>query len=133
MYNPYNNQFYNQSMLQPRYPQPIEPQPIMPKPMGLNGKVVDSIDTVKGMDINLDGSISYFPLADGSKIVTKQLNMDGSSKMVVYEQVKENIKEVKYITSDELDKAIKKIDLSDIKDEIDNLKKQIKKLKDSDN
>lgn len=125
MYNPYNNQFYNQSMLQPRYPQPIEPQPIMPKPMGLNGKVVDSIDTVKGMDINLDGSISYFPLADGTKIITKQLNMDGSSKMVVYEQVKENIKEVKYITSDELDKAIKKIDLSDIKDEIDNLKKQI--------
>lgn len=133
MYNPYNNQFYNQSMIQPRYPQPIEPQPIMPKPMGLNGKVVDSIDTVKGMDINLDGSISYFPLADGTKIITKQLNMDGSSKMVVYEQVKENIKEVKYITSDELDKAIKKIDLSDIKDEIDNLKKQIKKLKDSDN
>lgn len=133
MYNPYNNQFYNQSMIQPRYPQPIEPQPIMPKPMGLNGKVVDSIDTVKGMDINLDGSVSYFPLADGTKIITKQLNMDGSSKMVVYEQVKENIKEVKYITSDELDKAIKKIDLSDIKDEIDNLKKQIKKLKDSDN
>lgn len=133
MYNPYNNQFYNQSMIQPRYSQPIEPQPIMPKPMGLNGKVVDSIDTVKGMDINLDGSISYFPLADGTKIITKQLNMDGSSKMVVYEQVKENIKEVKYITSDELDKAIKKIDLSDIKDEIDNLKKQIKKLKDSDN
>ena len=133
MYNPYNNQFYNQSMIPPRYPQPIEPQPIIPKPMGLNGKVVDSIDTVKGMDINLDGSISYFPLADGTKIITKQLNMDGSSKMVVYEQVKENIKEVKYITSDELDKAIKKIDLSDIKDEIDNLKKQIKKLKDSDN
>lgn len=133
MYNPYNNQFYNQSMIQPRYSQPIEPQPIIPKPMGLNGKVVDSIDTVKGMDINLDGSVSYFPLADGTKIITKQLNMDGSSKMVVYEQVKENIKEVKYITSDELDKAIKKIDLSDIKDEIDNLKKQIKKLKDSDN
>lgn len=133
MYNPYNNQFYNQSMMQPRYTQPIEPQPIIPKPMGLNGKVVDSVDTVKGMDINLDGSVSYFPLADGSKIVTKQLNVDGTSKIVVYEQVKENIKEVKYITSDELDKAIKKIDLSDIKDEIDNLKKQIKKLKDSDN
>ena len=132
MYNPYNNQYYGQSIGQPRYTQPIEPQPIISKPMGLNGKVVDSIDTVKGMDINLDGSVSYFPLADGTKIITKQLNMDGSSKMVVYEQVKENIKEVKYITSDELNKAIKKIDLSDIKDEIDNLKKQIKKLRDKD-
>lgn len=132
MYNPYNNQYYGQPIGQPRYTQPIEPQPIISKPMGLNGKVVDSIDTVKGMDINLDGSVSYFPLADGTKIITKQLNMDGSSKMVVYEQVKENIKEVKYITSDELNKAIKKIDLSDIKDEIDNLKKQIKKLRDKD-
>lgn len=132
MYNPYNNQYYGQPIGQPRYTQPIEPQPIISKPMGLNGKIVDSIDTVKGMDINLDGSVSYFPLADGTKIITKQLNMDGSSKMVVYEQVKENIKEVKYITSDELNKAIKKIDLSDIKDEIDNLKKQIKKLRDKD-
>lgn len=132
MYNPYNNQYYGQPIGQPRYTQPIEPQTIISKPMGLNGKIVDSIDTVKGMDINLDGSVSYFPLADGTKIITKQLNMDGSSKMVVYEQVKENIKEVKYITSDELNKAIKKIDLSDIKDEIDNLKKQIKKLRDKD-
>lgn len=132
MYNPYNNQYYGQPIGQPRYTQPIEPQTIISKQMGLNGKVVDSIDTVKGMDINLDGSVSYFPLADGTKIITKQLNMDGSSKMVVYEQVKENIKEVKYITSDELNKAIKKIDLSDIKDEIDNLKKQIKKLRDKD-
>lgn len=132
MYNPYNNQYYGQPIGQPRYTQPIEPQPIIPKPMGLNGKIVDSVETVKGMDINLDGSISYFPLADGTKIITKQLNTDGTSKIVVYEQVKDNIKEVKYITNDELDKALKKIDLSDIKDEIDSLKKQIKKLKDSD-
>lgn len=57
-YNPYNPYFNNQQ-IQNRY-QPID-QPIGPKPMGLNGKVVDSIDTVKGMDINLDGTISYFP------------------------------------------------------------------------
>ena len=54
MYNPYNNQYYGQPIGQPRYTQPIEPQTLIPKPMGLNGKVVDSIDTVKGMDINLD-------------------------------------------------------------------------------
>lgn len=132
MYNPYNNQYYGQPIGQPRYTQPIEPQPIISKPMGLNGKIVDSIDTVKGMDINLDGSVSYFPLADGSKIVTKQLNVDGTSKIVVYTQTKEENKEVKYVTSDELDKALKKIDLSDIKDDIDTLKKQLKKLKNGD-
>lgn len=132
MYNPYNNQYYGQPIGQPRYTQPIEPQPIVPKPMGLNGKVVDSIDTVKGMDINLDGSVSYFPLADGSKIVTKQLNVDGTSKIVVYTQTKEENKEIKYITSEDLDKALKKIDLSDIKDDIKSLKKQIKELRDTD-
>lgn len=132
MYSPYNNQYYGQPIGQPRYTQPIEPQPIIPKPMGLNGKIVDSVETVKGMDINLDGSISYFPLADGTKIITKQLNTDGTSKIVVYEQVKDNIKEVKYITNDELDKALKKIDLSDIKDDIKSLKKQVKELRDND-
>jgi hypothetical protein len=128
-YNPYNPYFNNQQ-IQNRY-QPID-QAIGPKPMGLNGKVVDSIDTVKGMDINLDGTVSYFPLADGSKIITKQLNSDGTSKIVIYSQTKEDNKEVKYITSEELDKAIKKIDLSDIKDDIKSLKKQIKELRDND-
>lgn len=128
-YNPYNPYFNNQQ-IQNRY-QPID-QPIGPKPIGLNGKVVDSIDTVKGMDINLDGTISYFPLADGSKIISKQLNSDGTSKIVIYSQTKEDNKEVKYVTSEELDKAIKKIDLSDIKDDIKSLKKQIKELRDTD-
>ena len=132
MYNPYNNQYYGQPIGQPRYTQPIEPQSIISKPMGLNGKIVDSIDTVKGMDINLDGSVSYFPLADGSKIITKRLNTDGTSSIVVYSQTKEETKEVKYITNDDLNKALKKIDLSELKDEIKAHKKQIKKLRDKD-
>ena len=47
----------------------------------LNGKSVDSLDVVKAMDIPLDGSISYFPLTDGSAIVSKQLQNDGTSKI----------------------------------------------------
>ena len=133
MYNPYNNQFYNQSMIQPRYPQPIEPQTIMPKPMGLNGKVVDSIDTVKGMDINLDGSISYFPLTDGSAIVSKQLQNDGTSKIVVYKPMQEEKKDaIQYATLDDIQDAINDLDLSDIqdlKDEIKDIKKQLKEFK----
>lgn len=132
MYNNYNpyNPYYNQMGVQNRY-QPME-QIQVPKQAGLLGKSVDSLDTVKGMDISLDGSINYFPLTDGTMIATKQLLQDGTSKILVYKLVEDKIKEVKYVTQEDIDKAIKKIDLSDIKDDIKSLKKQIKDLRDSD-
>ena len=137
-YNPYNNQFFNPQS-QNRY-QPMEMSMTQQNPVqtqinrsnGLSGKLVDSIDVVKAMDISLDGSINYFPLTDNSAIVTKQLQTDGTSKIVVYKPVDNKTTEVKYATQEDVDKAIKKIDLSDIKDEIDALKKQIKKLKSGD-
>ena len=137
-YNPYSNQFFNPQS-QNRY-QPMEMSMTQQNPVqtqinrsnGLSGKLVDSIDVVKAMDISLDGSINYFPLADNSAIVTKQLQTDGTSKIVVYKPVDNKTTEVKYATQEDVDKAIKKIDLSDIKDEIDALKKQIKKLKSGD-
>lgn len=135
MYNQYNpyNQYYNSQ----RYQQPIvQQQPIQPiseiKLPSLQGKLIDNIDMVKVMDIPLDGSISYYPLTDGSGIVTKQLLQDGTSKTILYKPSDDKVKNIKYITNEELDKAIKKIDLTDIKEEIDSLKKQIKKLRDKD-
>lgn len=101
----------------------------------LLGKSVDSIDVVKAMDIPLDGSISYFPLTDGSAIVTKKLQTDGTSKTIVYKPVEEEKKELpKYVTIEELRASIKEIDLSDIddlKDDIKDLKQEIKDLKKS--
>ena len=99
----------------------------------LNGKLVDSIDVVKSTDIPLDGSISYFPLTDGTAIVSKQLKQDGTSKMTVYKPVEEKeAPKLEYATKEDLEKSIKEIDLSDIddlKDEIKELKAEIKKLK----
>ena len=137
-YNSYNNQFFNPQS-QNRY-QPMEMSMTQQNPVqtqinrsnGLSGKLVDSIDVVKAMDISLDGSINYFPLTDNSAIVTKQLQTDGTCKIVVYKPVDNKTTEVKYATQEDVDKAIKNIDLSDVKDEIDALKKQIKKLKSGD-
>lgn len=98
----------------------------------LNGKQVDSIDVVKAMDIPLDGSISYFPIADGSAILSKQLQMDGTSKITVFKPVIEDKEEIKYITHDDMEKAIKELDFSDledIKDDIKELRQEIKDLK----
>lgn len=129
LYNGYGNPYYNMQP-QPRYTQPIEQT--IAKPTGLLGKAVDSIEVVKATDISLDGAINYFPLTDNSAIVTKQLQNDGTCKIVVYKPVDEKVKEIKYATQEDIDKAIKKIDLSDIKDDIDSLKKQIKKMRDKD-
>lgn len=141
-YYPNYNQFYGQMQMpkianaQPMQSvQPMQtmeqyqPQQIY-KQIGLQGKSVDSIDVVKAMDIPLDGSVSYFPLVDGTAIVTKQLQADGTSKTVVYKPIedKEIANVPKYITKEDLDKEIKKVDNSSIKDDIKTLKRKIEDL-----
>ena len=110
-YNPYQQPMVQQPMVQQPQPQQQTYQPIQPmQPIGLQGKSVDSVDVVKAMDIPLDGSVSYFPLVDGTAIVTKQLQMDGTSKTIIYEPVKsedEQKEQPKYLTSEELNEQMK--------------------------
>lgn len=137
-YMPYNNQFYGQQNTNRYQPMdlPIQGQNFatsnLNRPGGLCGKQVDSLDVVKAMDITLDGSINYFPIVDGSAIATKQIQKDGTSKIVVYKPIDDEKLNIKYITQEDMEKAIKKIDLSDIKDDIKTIKKQIKELRDKD-
>lgn len=134
-FNPYMNQrFQNQPNNQPMPQQNIQP-PIQPiqQYCSLLGKQVDSIDVVKATDIPLDGSTCYFPLIDGSAIVTKKLQNDGTSKTIIYKPVEnEEESSIKYATMTDIEKAIENIDLSDlddIKDDIKDLKQSIKDLK----
>lgn len=144
-YNPYYNSFYPmQQMQQPKY-QPIE-QPIQQPVQQYNspvqelsrtnfllGKSVDSIDVVKALDIPLDGSTSYFPLTDASAIVTKRLQTDGTSKIIIYKPVEEDTKDkTRYITEEELNNKINNIDLTeieDLKEDIREIRKEIKDFK----
>lgn len=139
MYNNYGfNPYYQQQRFNTMPQQPIEQpiqQPIQNNIMQnrsmLNGKSVDSIDVVKAMDIPLDGSISYFPIADGSAIVTKQLQNDGTSKTTVYKPIEEEKTNNKYVTSEELEKSIKEIDFSeieDLKDELKDIKSELRDI-----
>lgn len=68
MYN--TNQIYGSN---PYFGYMNPQQPIQNKPFNLQGKVIDNLEVVKATDILLDGSVNYFPLADGSAIATKQL------------------------------------------------------------
>ena len=120
----------NQQMPTQNYIPPIT-QPITP--VGLLGKVVESVDVVKAMDIPLDGSVSYFPLSDGTAIVSKQLQNDGTSKITIYKPSEEDKKDaIRFATFEDIQEAIDGLDLSDIqdlKDDIKEIKKQLKDLK----
>ena len=136
--NPYFVQ-QQQRFQQPIINQPTQPQPYIPtiqpinNPTSLLGKAVESMDVVKAMDIPFDGSISYFPLTDGSAIITKQLQTDGTSKMVVYKPVQEDKKDaIQFATLEDIQDAINDLDLSDIqdlRDDVKEIKKQLKEFK----
>lgn len=129
-YNPYQQQQPYQPIYQAM---PIQTPITQPITSGLQGKSVDSIDVVKAMDIPLDGSISYFPLVDGTAIVSKQIQLDGTSKTTIYRPTTdEQVEQPKYATLDDVKQEIRNLDLSDIddlKEEIRDLKKQLKDLK----
>lgn len=125
--NPYFNPYFNQ---QPQQPQ----QMVSMRFNNLQGKSIDNLEVVKAMDIPLDGSVSYFPLVDGSAIVTKQLQQDGTSKITIYKPIEaEEATSVKYATIEDIESRINGIKMPDMKplqDEIKTLKKQIRILLD---
>lgn len=136
-YNPYLNRFYGQQ--QTNVPQQMEmpmqqqntPQIALNRQNILYGKQVDSLEVVKAIDIPLDGSVSYFPLANGSAIVTKQLQQDGTSKITIYEP-KTQKNDIKFATIEDVDKRLEKLDFSeidDLKDDLGDLKKELKDIK----
>ena len=111
-------------------PQYIPPQTQFIKPSGLQGKQVDSVDVVRATDVPFDGSVTYFPLTDGSAIVTKQLQNDGTSKIVIFKPFDEQKEEIRYVTQDDLKNALSGLnldELDDIKEDIKEIKNQLKK------
>ena len=121
-----------QQPINQQYQQPIQPVQSNTPTISLQGKLVDSLDMVKTVEFPYDGSISYFPLTDGSAIVTKQLQMDGTTKTIVYKPVEMNEKDdLKSETnSTEISKQIESIshDNEDFRKSIDYIEKQVTDL-----
>ena len=129
-YNPYSsyNQYYGYNQ-QPRQIQTYRTQPSI-----LQGKVVDSLDVVKATDIPYDGSVSYFPLTDSSAIITKQLQPDGTTKVVIYKPDIGGLDITpKYMTEEDFDEKVKDInskDLKEMKEDIKTLKRKLEDITD---
>ena len=101
---------------------PPQPQPNLNynylrfQQQGLKGRPVSSIEEVKASPIDFDGSIFYFPDLANKRIYTKQINLDGTASLNMYE-LKEippetPINTSMYITREEFDAAIGQIQAS---------------------
>lgn len=109
MYQNYN--YYPQTQptqYTPQYARPVQPQAY------LKGRLVSSLEEARATSIDFDGSIFYFPDLANRRIYTKQINLDGTATLNMYE-----LREVptvneqavvasmnNYITRDEFDQVV---------------------------
>ena len=113
MYNTNQTQTQQQPIYMPQQYQvnrPIYPTMMQQTYMGLKGRPVASIEEVRGSIIDFDGSIFYFPDLANKRIYTKQINIDGTAILNMYE-LKEIPNEqennnTQYVTREEFEAAI---------------------------
>lgn len=104
-----NYPYYPVQQGQPNgYYQPPRPQYMDQAQIGIKGRPVSSIEEVKATSIDFDGSIFFFPDLANRKIYTKQINLDGTSTLNVYELKNTPIEPdfSRYITREEFEQAL---------------------------
>ena len=83
--------------------------------IGLKGRPVSSLDEVRATSVDFDGSISFFPDLANKRIYTKQINLDGTAAINMYELKNLPIEPTatglsnNYVTKEEFDETLKKI------------------------
>ena len=97
------NQSYNY------YPRqnPIQQQATTMRQPYLNGRPVSSLEEARATPIDFDGSIFYFPDLANRRIYTKQINLDGTATLNLYELKEIPVAtETNYITREEFESVI---------------------------
>ncbi len=110
VYQQPNIPYYQQTSSNTR---PMQPQTTYQQSPFLKGRLVSSFEEAKAAGIDFDGSIFYFPDLANRRIYTKQINLDGTSTLSVYEfkelpveQPQQTFDASLYVTKDELAKII---------------------------
>ena len=77
---------------------------------------VSSIEEVRACPIDFDGSVFYFADVANKRIYTKQVNLDGTVSIYLYEQrdlpsvnTDQFANNVSYVTKEEFDEVVEKI------------------------
>lgn len=85
----------------PSYVDQTQPQ------MGIKGRPVTSIEEARAISIDFDGSVFYFPDLANKRIYTKQINMDGTSSLNVYEWKNDPVvNSPQYVTREEFETVL---------------------------
>ena len=104
----YNNQqpYYNGAVNRPVY----QPQQFTQPFVGLRGRPVASVEEARASIIDFDGSVFYFPDLANKRIYTKQINLDGTASLSVYELKEIPIEQdVQFITREEFESVINQL------------------------
>ena len=80
-YYPQQSQMVQQQPMYQQIPMYRQAQP----QMGLKGRLVSSLEEARATSIDFDGSVFYFPDVANKRIYTKQINIDGTASLYVYE------------------------------------------------
>lgn len=99
-----SNAYYPQQLQQMAQQQQQATAPL------IKGRPVSSIEEARAIPIDFDGSVFYFPDIANKRIYTKQINLDGTSTLNMYE-----LKEIpvaspsinnNYVTREEFEQAL---------------------------
>ena len=102
--------------------------PVRTNSIGLKGRPVSSLEEARAATVDFDGSIFFFPDLASNRIYTKQINVDGTASLKMYEYKEiptvENNNE--FITRQEFDQT-----LTEIKNNLATLSLKEKEKKDT--
>lgn len=96
---------YRQTVVQPQTPiMPLQ-QPI------LKGRPVSSLEEARATTIDFDGSVFFFPDLANKRIYTKQINIDGTATLNMYELQKLPTAptESNYVTREEFEAVLQEL------------------------
>lgn len=78
--------------------------------MGIKGRPVTSIEEARAISIDFDGSVFYFPDLANKRIYTKQINVDGTSSLNVYEWKNDPVvNSPQYVTREEFETVLNQL------------------------
>lgn len=119
----------NQSYYQPQRTNTIIPSSQQQQPafIGLKGRPVSSLEEARAAAIDFDGSVFFFPDLANKRIYTKQINLDGTASMNMYEYKEvptEAFNSSNFVTRQEFDET-----LNDIKGALNMIAQQTQQQK----
>ncbi len=103
-----NTGYYQPPRQQTTQPLMQQTQPFI----GLKGRPVSSLEEARAAAIDFDGSVFFFPDLANKRIYTKQINLDGTASMNMYEYKEvptEAFNSSNFVTRQEFDETLNDI------------------------